>query len=533
MKKIVCFCLIAAFVVTLAGCNKNENTKELSSNVSVKDAQIEGKKNGFSLLYCYADSFNPYSATSELNRKIGSLLFDSLVKTDNNLKPVYYLAQSISNKGTVCKVTLKDAKFSDGSSVTANDVKYSFNAAKNSKTKYSAQLYEVSYLTVTSSKTLAFHLNRKDPYFVNLIDFPIFKAGSEKRVNSDGVLYPPTGCGRYVLSSNRRALKANPKYYGKKGEIKTINLIDAPDSDSVSHYVEIGAADIYYNDDSDGNIVRMSGKKTDVNLTNLVYIGVNHSYGDLGSKYMRYAISSAINRAAICQGAYYNNALSATGFFSPVIKAVKPIQTISDKNENEITVENLDKIGYNRLDKHGFYENSNGNHPVYSLLVNKENQSRVMAANLISSQLKSAGIDVNVKAVSYKQYKSDLKKGRFELYLGEINILPNMDMSELVIPSGKAAYGLSNKSKKTANAKQIKEKNKEQKEDGISCKEVIRNFYKGKSSLVDVAGILLTEMPQIPVCYRKGLLFYSSDIKNKVEASQSDIYLGFEKYLLN
>ena len=59
----------------------------------------------------------------------------------------------------------------------------------------------------------------------------------------------------------------------------------------------------------------------------------------------------------------------------------------------------------------------------------------------------------------------------------------------------------------------------------------IDNFYNGVALLSDVAATLLTEMPQIPVCYRRGLLFYNSSISGDVEVSQSDIYFSFEEYI--
>ena len=40
----------------------------------------------------------------------------------------------------------------------------------------------------------------------------------------------------------------------KDRAIREIRLINAPDSEAVGHYVEIGAADMYYSDISDGNI---------------------------------------------------------------------------------------------------------------------------------------------------------------------------------------------------------------------------------------------------------------------------------------
>ena len=59
---------------------------------------------------------------------------------------------------------------------------------------------------------------------------------------------------------------------------------------------------------------------------------------------------------------------------------------------------------------------------------------------------------------------------------------------------------------------------------------ILESYHTGQCGISDIAGTLLTEMPQIPICYLKGVLFYDSAIKGGVMASSSDIYLNFENY---
>ena len=524
MKRLICLILCICIAITLSAC-RSSNTSSDSSDYT----QTDNDSNAFkaSLLYSYSDSFNPYSATTQINRQLCKLLFDPLIKLDNNFEVVHCLAQSATLSQKSCTVVLKNVNFTDGSRVTADDVAYSFNLAKSSNTVYASQLYEVSSVTVADTVTVIFNLTRFDPCFINLLDFPIIKSGSVGITDSDGVEIPPIGCGRYTVNDDKTKLIFNDMYYGNKGEIKTINLINAPDSESVSHHVEVGATSIYYADLSDGNIVRMSGKKTEINLNSLVYIGINSSYGDLTGKNMRYAISSALNRTDICQQAFYNNAKPATGFLSPDLKAVSHVQSIDKKSNTQITIENLEEIGYNSLDGNGYRINSAGKHPIYSLLVNSDNNSKLSCANVIASQLKSAGIEIRVVAKHYSEYIADLQSGNFQLYLGEINILNNMDISNLVIAGGLAAYGVG------LEPQDVDENGNIAPNTVSPVQNVISGYYSADSNvtLSDVASTVLTEMPQIPVCFRLGLLFYNSNILSGVVASQSDIYFSIESYV--
>ncbi len=528
-KKAAAALLCVLLTLSLCACKKSgksENTAaERQKAVSDKTARI---------LYCHTDSLDPYSLKTKINRQLCALLYEPLVKTDGSFQPVLALAQSVENGGTVVKVTLKDAKFSDGSKITVNDVIYSYERARSSESVYGYELYEVVSLAAADSKTLVFTLSQNDPYFENLLDFPIIKSGSDKITDSDGVLKPPVSCGRYVLSEDGKSLAINPLYYGKQGVIGKIELIAAPDDEALSHYVEVGAASFYYTDLAGGKIARMDSKRADVNLNALVYIGINERRAGLNSKNMRYAISSAVNREAICKTAYYNNAVAATGFFAPWFADTKAVQSINPRGDKQITVENLDKIGYNNLDKKGYLCSSAGVHPTFSLLVNSENPSRVSAAELIAKQLREAGIEINVVKKPYSQYVDDLAAGRFDLYLGEINVLFNMDMSALCLAGGSAAYGITPPVTETEGDG---EKSAESVETAAAASEnsavrnIIDGYHSGQNGITEVAGTLLTEMPQIPVCYRQGIFFYSTDIKSKVNSYASDIYFSIENVI--
>ena len=526
MKRIISFVLVAIFLFSLCGCKENSNT---SSEEAVTVTQ-KGYKNSMTLLYSASDTFNPYDAKTEINRQLCKLLYEPLVKLDDDFEPHYSIASSASIEKDICTVKLRDIKFSDGSRLTADDVIYSYNLAKSSSSSYNYKLYSVETVSASDSLTVVFKLNKCDPYFVNVLDFPIIKANSDKNENSDSVKFPPVGAGRYKVDIEKSVLLQNENYNGKKGSIKKINLINAPDNESISHFVEIGATDVYYSDISDGTILRMSGSKTNINLNNLVYIGVNHRNGKLAINEVRQAISSALDRTKICKDAFYDNALAATGFFNPVFKETKSLQNIQITQNLQISVENLEKIGYNELDNDGCRRNSNGALR-FSLLVNEENSSRVNTAMLIERQLKECGIIVTVVKASYSEYMRRLRSGEFDLYLGEVKMTENMDFSELISSGGSSAYGIKFVTPvETTEGIVGQTQNDTVLDEALACQKVIKGFYLGENSVNDVAVTLQSDMPIIPVCYRLGVLFCNENIENVKNASLSDIYFSIESY---
>lgn len=535
LKRILALFISAFLILNIVGCN---NTGADTSSEAEHLVEAEKQKNYMTLLYSMSDSFNPYAVKTTINRQLCQLIYEPLVKLSNSFEPVYAIAKSVETKGTTCTVKLNSYIFSDGSAVTADDVVYSYNLAKSSATAYSAKLYEVKSVNAADSVTVIFNLIKADPYFVNVLTFPIIKAGSEKIADSDSVLQPPIGSGRYKVNDTRDGLVQNEKYHGNKSNIKEIRLINAPDTDSVSHYAQVGATDMYYNDISDGTILRMSGKKLDINLNSLVYIGINQNYGSLMENAVRQALSSAVDRKKICQNIYYNNATPATGFFHPEWEAVKSVQNIQIETKSQITIENLEKIGYNRLDSKGLRVNANGVPLRLTLLVNSENRAKVTAAQLVANQLNEFGISVTVVEKSYEKYMESLANGDFQLYLGEIRLTENMDISSMVTEGGSAAFGLPEKKEDETKTEGDDKKtegseNPETELTGKTSGEVVEGFYAGQNTIADVAAVLQSEMPFVPLCYRTGVLFFNDNIENVIGSSESDIYFSIESYNYN
>lgn len=524
MKRIICFMLAVTLAVSFSACKASVEKMPAADKGQTQGGTVDTDE--IRLLYSASDTFNPYTASTEINRHLCLLLFDSLTRLNNSFQTEYILAQSVTVEGTVCTVKLKNAYFTDGSPVTAQDVVYSYNLAKNSVTEYAYNLYEVVSVSASDSKTVVFNLTKYDRYFEKLIDFPILKSGSDTLVDVDERKLVPIGSGRYVVNGELNGFSANKKHLSGSPKIKKISLVNAPDSEAVSHYVEIGATDIYYTDAVDANIVRMSGKKSTVNLGNMIYVGINHNYGQLSSPILRQAISSALDRTKISKDAYHNNAVAATGFYNPAIKELLSVQNIGVTANTQISVENLEEIGYNKLNSDNIRVNSSGNTLELTLMVNRENSNRVMAARLVSEQLLAVGIKITVLERSYAEYVAALNSGSFQLYIGEIKTLPNMDLSPLVVAGGSCAYGI--KPVEADNEAPTEKTESEAKP--MATAEIINGYFEGKSTITDVATALQTELPVIPICFRQGLLFHNSDIKIAGEASVSDIYFSIGQY---
>ncbi len=493
----LCWLLILCL---LAGCGRPSSGAHYESQ---PDPELS-YRDSVNLLFCNTDSLNPYTLTTEVNFELCQLLYEPLYRVDSDFSAVNALSLSSERDGKVWTITLKDALFSDGSPVTAEDVLYSYRLAAELP-RYSTGFSKVSSIS-GQGKTVVFTLAGVDPYFSSLLTFPVLKQDSDNRRDEDGVALPPIGCGRFSLNENHDGLEQNPHYYGQPGTITRVSLIDTPDSESVSHYVEVGATDFYYAADTNRSVHRMSGKKAAVLQNELVYLAVNAARPILSDARMRYAVSSCLDRDKITQGAYFGNAVSATGPFHPNFRQVANFQTIETSANLQIAIENLREMGYNSTDGSP-YLSKNGSTLHLELLINSENASRKAAASLMVSQFKEAGIELTVRSLPFADYQAALQAGEFDLCLCETRIDNNFDLSPLVLPGGSAAYGVVPAAEGEADLSAI-----------------LQQYADGELDIRNVVSAVESVLPFIPVCYRSGVLFYSEKANDITGLTESNLF---------
>ena len=154
---------------------------------------------------------------------------------------------------------------------------------------------------------------------------------------------------------------------------------------------------------------------------------------------------------------------------------------------------------------------------------------RAAAAQIIAANLAECGISVKVTEKNFADYTAALSSGNFELCLAETEITPNMDLTNLVTEGGSTAYGVKYP-KPEENAAQEEGGNTGVALNPKTPADLISGFYGGENTVADVASVLQTEMPFIPVCYRTGVLFYNDNIENVNGSSASDIYFSIDSY---
>ncbi|HVW71658.1 MAG TPA: ABC transporter substrate-binding protein [Candidatus Paceibacterota bacterium] len=173
---------------------------------------------------------NPLLALSDSDRDLTALTYSGLMGEDGNgnLVPVLAASYSVSTDGKTYTFTLRpDAKFSDGTPVTADDVVFTVEKAQDPNLK-SPEYANWSGVAVAAidARTVAFTLNKPFAPFLGNTTLGILPAHLWKNTDDDDFAFSPlntspVGAGPFTVRSVSRdsdgviqsfSLKVNPSY---------------------------------------------------------------------------------------------------------------------------------------------------------------------------------------------------------------------------------------------------------------------------------------------------------------------------------
>jgi peptide/nickel transport system substrate-binding protein len=538
-RKIKLLGLLLCGVLLLGGC-----TSAPQQTPQSEVSQIQGKPaltaDTLTLAYTANDSLNPYLAKTKTNQELTHLLYDSLIVLEDNFTPRYRLAKDITVKGTKVTISLEEAYFTDGSRVTAQDVLFSMESAMTARTmSYAKDFSVVTEKMVIHNEKLELTLAHEDPHFVNFLDFPVFKKGSQDKGNDDNKDLPPVGSGRYLYheESGDYWLTANEKWIGGTVNIKTITLLNLPDNDAIEHAVQVGTVDWFYSDLQDNIFPPMNGISKNVSLNNLVYLGCNVNSGFMSVREIRLGVSAALDRTDITQNAYFGVATPATGFFPAGLEEADGFQSIASVSDKDRAIDCFESAGFTVETSEGYRSNGSDDLAI-RVIFNKENSARESAARMIAEKLKTVGCKVSVEGFDFAKYRSAIKQGYYDIYIGEIRLPDNLSLYPLFTAGGLVKYPALTEESEPEPSQETEQETQpdadasfETDESSVDVDAALRavsRFHNGEGGFAEMLSCLNEQLPVIPLCHRKGMLIYSDFISGEPTPIFGDPFHGIE-----
>lgn len=389
---------------------------------------VQPQTQSLTLGYYPEKSLNPYEATEISHKLIFSLVYQGLFAVDSSYRPSPVLCKSYSVSKDMRTYIFypAEATFADGSLLTAADIAASLEAARTG-TVYSGRLKQVSQIAVTADGGVEVSL--KTPYenLPLLLDIPIVKAadtGSDRPMG--------TGPYHYEMGLSGLQLQRRTNWWCRARLVVTAPFVSLLEVDSPAtmrddfEYDHIGI--VCADPGSDTYVdYRCDYELWDVESGIFLYLACNENSQIFSDPALRAALTHAIDRDALVNQYYRGFAMSATLPASP--DSVYYDQAMAAQYGYA-----ADKFAQAVAD--AALEN-----PAITLLVNKADSRRVKVAGAIGKMLEGYGFTVTISALSGSSYTNALKKGNFDLHLGQTKLSANMDLSAFFDPEGALSYG--------------------------------------------------------------------------------------------
>lgn len=433
-NRITALLLMLLLLLSLFGCGGawTENTVptgETETEATEPTAPTPWKEQKrFGLAYVEEYGFNPYSCTCLTNRPIISLVFEGLFVVNESFQPEPVLCDKfgVSDDGLSYLITLRsEATFSDGSPVTAQDVVYSLRAASGSA-YYGDRFHLVKNFSALNDSSVEITLYAPYENLPLLLDIPICKYGTADNRR-------PIGSGPFrFLKPDLYIRRVDDWWQGSFDVIEGnyITLQKAEKPIEVRDSFEFGTTNLVL---ADPNAAASVGYRCDYELWNcsttvMQYIGFNAYRGLFTNSALRKAVSWLVDRETACAKIY-------NGFALPASLPCSPQCGLYDE---EIAA----RYAYS-VENFADWWRESGTIPgaKAEILVWSSDSARVELANLIADAMALFGIEAKIAAVDYDTYKSRLKNGQFDLFIGEVRLSNDFDLTEFFAGDGTLNFG--------------------------------------------------------------------------------------------
>lgn len=363
-------------------------------------------------------TFDPTQSSQIRTWYAWQLVYEGLVRAEagGRIEPVLATKWTVDPAQTTYEFTLRDGvKFADGTPLAADDVVFSFQRLADKGLPYAKDRFKsVESVSKIDDKHVRFKLKQPDAGFLLNVGSP-FVVGSailsHKWAQSHDPRREMMGTGPFKFVSyapnQQLVLKRNEFYWNKDGAAKVADLVIRymPEQSAQIAALKSGQIDLMF--PSAESRLQLKGDPNigtvQVASTNTVRLNVNTNRAPFDNADVRRAISLAIDRAAVAQGAFLGEAEPSAQV--PPSYAWAPKMNTMKYHRYDVAQAKalLAKAGY----PNGFEVNLN-HLAGYATYLDR-------FAELLKTQLAQVGIKVNIQANQNAVWLDKQNRADYEL----------------------------------------------------------------------------------------------------------------------
>jgi peptide/nickel transport system substrate-binding protein len=370
------------------------------------------------------NSMTPFYSTDANSQNINRLIHSSLVDFNYSMQFVCVACETytekIQNGKQVVTFKLKpNLSFSDGTKVTAADVKKSFEYfARDEKIKstFIGTFEPIEKVNVIDERTVEFIYSTFS--LENISNLSLLKIVKLKK-NANKVALEPTdiiGCGDYFLKEILPLeIIIEPRKIGRS--ILDFKVV----KDETTLALKI------INKEIDLSVANMSPRKIfwmksqpgikiwNIPSANYQFMGLNHKRDIFKDLKVRKAISLLIPREEILQFKLKNTAVLSNGLFSPAFGEMYEKGNV-EKYNVEAARKLLAEAGWKK-NKNGILEK--GGKPLTIDWKVSNNKASIEVVEVLQHFFEKEGMIVNVSVQEWGTYMASFKAGKFDIVIGQ------------------------------------------------------------------------------------------------------------------
>lgn len=398
-----------------------------------------------------AETFNPILSTNTTSSRVGQLIFNGLVRLDNELVPQPALAESweVSEDGLTYTFHLHSGvKFHDGSDCTSADVKYTYDEIMNednnapSRNRYIA----VTSIDCPDDETVVFNLGTANSAFIAYMELGIIPEGAMDDAAAFGTA--PIGTGPYKVDSytlnSETVLKANEEYWDGTPATETINVYVINDNSTRLASLEAGDVDFVCSPLTASDLDLVKGN--DDLVMNMVpglgftYLGFNVEDPIIGDLAVRQAIAYMTDKQNISEVIY--NGMDTPGKTPLLSSSWAYDESLTDYEYSKEKAEAvLDEAGWVDSDGDGIRD-KDGTPLAFTISTHTDDTSRFQVVEYLQNQLKDIGMDIDVSLTEWASFSAAMMQHSLQVWVaGWLNQLDPDRMFDMFYTDGGSNYG--------------------------------------------------------------------------------------------
>ena len=374
-------------------------------------------------------NLDPRVGVDAQSERIDDLLFDSLVRRDDHFNLLPWLADrwDIPDPQTYIFHLHHGVRFHNGQSLTARDVKWTFDSLLSGKMRSAkASSYtQVSAVEAPDDYTVVFHL--KQPFAPMLWNLSNGTVGIVPYGSGDEFNRHPIGSGpfRFVSAQQDKnvIVERNPDYWATPAKLSRVEFKVIPDAPTQALELRKQSADVAINSLVADTVVAL---QRDRNLTVMqapgtiyAYLAMNLRDPTLKDVRVRRAIAYAIDVQPIIHYLLRDEARPAYSVLPPQHWAYDG-DVARYPHDPQRARQLLDAAGYRATNGVRFH---------LTMKTSTDASTRLLAA-VLQQQLREVGIALDIRTFEFATFFSDVTKGAYQIHslrwVGASNLDPDI-----------------------------------------------------------------------------------------------------------